>query len=231
MAGKDKDKTAAIKSNDFPVGMAQKIELWPLDKLKPYAKNSRTHSDLQVAQIAASITEFGFTNPILVDGDNGIIAGHGRLMAAQRLDLEQVPVIPLTHLTEKQKKAYVIADNKLALNAGWDMEILAGELNELMEDNFNLHLTGFDDEEIDAIFDGIDDDDNNNEDNATELPVKTISRDGDVWVLGNHRLVCGDSETADSVDSIILHWEKLTGKKAKHENGKRFKDVLKERSA
>ena len=231
MAKKSKVKETAASDSAYPVNMAQNIELWEVDKLNPYAKNSRTHSDLQVAQIAASITEFGFTNPILVDGDNGIIAGHGRLMAAQRLDLKQVPVIPLTHLTEKQKKAYIIADNKLAENAGWDMEILAGELNELMEDNFNLHLTGFDDDEIDKIFDGIDSDDNDNEDNVTEIPAKVISRDGDVWVLGNHRLVCGDNETADNVDSIILYWEKLTGKKVKHENGKRFKDVLKERSA
>jgi hypothetical protein len=129
----------------------------PIDKLIPYARNSRTHSPEQVAQIAASIKEFGFTNPVLIDGDSGIIAGHGRVMAAQKLGLEQVPCIELKHLTDAQKKAYVIADNKLALNAGWDMEMLRVELGDLGDLDFNLDLTGFTNEEISKIF-GVDDD-------------------------------------------------------------------------
>ncbi len=135
------------------VKTAERIELWPIEKLKPYARNPRTHTPEQVAKIAASIAEFGFTNPILVDADQGIIAGHCRLMAGQKLGLKQVPVIEITHLTEAQKRAYVIADNRLALDAGWDMELLAGELAALKEDGFDLALTGFSGEELDeAVF-------------------------------------------------------------------------------
>lgn len=123
-----------------------------IDELIPYARNSRTHSPEQVAQIAASIKEFGFTNPVLVDGDNGIIAGHGRVMAAQRLGLKEVPCIELAHLSEAQKRAYVIADNKLALNAGWDMEMLRVELTELADLDFDTDLTGFEQDEIAKLF-------------------------------------------------------------------------------
>src|SRR5689334_20456025 len=127
--------------------MAQHIELWPIEKLIPFARNPRTHSDAQVAQIAASIAEFGFNNPILVDTRAGIIAGHGRLLAARKLQLQEVPVIVLDHLTEAQKRAYIIADNQLALNAGWDEEILGNELAALKAEDFNLGLIGFEDEE------------------------------------------------------------------------------------
>ena len=127
---------------------AKNIELWPLEKLIPYARNPRTHSDAQVAQIAASIAEFGFNNPILVDTKAGIIAGHGRLLAARKLRLAEVPVIVLDHLTEAQKRAYIIADNQLALNAGWDDELLRGELAALQEEDFDLSLIGFEDEEL-----------------------------------------------------------------------------------
>jgi ParB-like chromosome segregation protein Spo0J len=125
-----------------------------VSELIPYVKNSRTHSDEQVAQIAASIKEFGWTNPILIDGDNGIIAGHGRLMAARKLGHDKVPTIELKDLTETQKKAYIIADNRLALNAGWDNEMLTIELNDLLADGFALEMLGFDPAEIQTLVDG-----------------------------------------------------------------------------
>src|ERR1700733_15089213 len=128
--------------------LVRRIEHWPLDKLIPYAKNPRTHSDSQVAQIAASITEFGFNNPILVDTDAGIIAGHGRLLAARKLRLREVPVIVLDHLSETQKRAYVIADNRLGENAGWDDDMPRLELETLRQEGFDLGLTGFEDEDL-----------------------------------------------------------------------------------
>src|SRR5215471_19834159 len=128
--------------------MAQRIENWLIDRLIPWLRNPRTHSDAQVAQIAASIAAFGFNNPILVDTKAGIIAGHGRLLAARKLQLSQVPVIVLDHLTETQKRAYILADNQLALNAGWDDELLGIELAALHEDDFNLQLIGFEDDEL-----------------------------------------------------------------------------------
>jgi ParB-like chromosome segregation protein Spo0J len=158
--------------------MAKHIEHWPLDKLIPYTRNPRTHSDAQVAQIAASITEFGFNNPILVDTNSGIIAGHGRLLAARKLQLLEVPVIVLDHLSETQKRAYVLADNKLALNADWDEELLALELQELKEFDFDLSLTGFDSKEIDDLMLGADDDEKAN--TAPPLPDNPVSRVGDL---------------------------------------------------
>src|SRR5579872_6444485 len=128
--------------------MAQRIELWPIEKLIPFDRNPRMHSDAQVAQIAASIAEFGFTNPLLVDTKAGIIAGHGRLLAAHKLGLKQVPVIVLDHLTEAQKRAYIIADNQLAMNAGWDYTLLAAELAALQQEDFDVSLIGFEDEEL-----------------------------------------------------------------------------------
>ena len=128
-----------------------KIESLPIERLIPYARNSRTHSDAQIAQVAASIREFGFTNPVLIDAEDGIIAGHGRVMAARKLRLEKVPCIRLAHLSDTQKRAYVIADNKLALNAGWDEEMLGLELAELREVDFDLDLTGFDGDAIEAF--------------------------------------------------------------------------------
>ncbi len=161
-------------------------------ELVPYARNARTHSEAQVAQIAASIREFGFTNPVLVDGDRGVIAGHGRLLAARKLGLAEVPTIELAHLTEAQKRAYVLADNRLALSAGWDDEMLRLELGELQAEGFDLALTGFDPDEIGALFaeptGGLTD-----PDAVPEVPADPVSRIGDVWVLGRHRLVCGDS--------------------------------------
>ena len=173
------------------------------DSLIPYARNSRTHSDEQVAQIAASIKEFGFLNPIIIDGENGIIAGHGRLLAAQKLGIDEVPIVEAAHLTEAQKRAYVIADNKLALNAGWDYEMLALELGELGELGFDLGLTGFDEDEIAALMPvelepGLTD-----EDAVPEVQDDPVSKLGDVWVLGNHRLMCGDSTSIDAVEKLM----------------------------
>lgn len=135
----------------FTARMAQRIELWPVERLQPYDRNARTHSDAQVAKIAASMTEFGFTNPVLVDSADGIIAGHGRLMAAKRLGLAEVPVVVLDYLTDAQRRAYILADNRLALDAGWDEEMLAAELAALQIDGFDLDLTGFNESEIDRL--------------------------------------------------------------------------------
>jgi hypothetical protein len=133
------------------LAMARRIELWPVERLEPYERNARTHSPEQVAQIAASIDEFGFLNPILVDSGDGVIAGHGRLAAAKELGLDQVPVVVLDHLTEAQKRAYIIADNKLALNAGWDVELLNDEIQGLTDLSFDISLLGFSDAEIEGL--------------------------------------------------------------------------------
>ena len=189
------------------------VELVSLDRLKPYARNPRTHSDEQVAQIAASIVEFGWTNPVLVAGDGAVIAGHGRLKAARRLGLDAVPVVVLDHLSEAQRRAYVIADNKLALNAGWNDELLAAELHALNGDGFDLALTGFDEAELDRLMaplDGTDamspdgDTEEGGEgDDAPEPPRNPVSRPGDLWRLGDHRLLCGDSTDAEAVARIM----------------------------
>ena len=133
---------------------AKRIEMWPLDRLRPYERNARTHSPEQVAQIVASIHEFGFTTPLLVDGDSGILAGHGRLAAAKQIGMKAVPVIVLDHLTPKQRQAYILADNQLTLNAGWDLEMLQFEIQELEDAGFDMGLTGFDDDDIAQILDG-----------------------------------------------------------------------------
>ena len=182
---------------------ADKVEHWDITKLVPYARNSRTHSDAQVAQIAASIREFGFTNPVLIDAQGGIIAGHGRVLAARKLKLEQVPCIMLDHLTDTQRRAYVIADNKLALNSGWDSELLAVELDELKLEGFDLELTGFTLDEIDALTpeqipEGLTD-----EDAVPEVPAEPVSKLGDVWVMGKHRLMCGDSTSMEAVERLM----------------------------
>ena len=174
-----------------------------VDKLIPYAKNSRTHSPEQVAQIAASIKEFGFRNPILVDGV-GIIAGHGRLMAAQKLGLNQVPTIDCSDMTDSQKKAYIIADNKLALNAGWDNAMLTIELQDLEDEGFDLTLTGFDDKELDALLNVIEGTDGlTDEDAVPDVPEEPKTKLGDIYILGNHRLMCGDSTSIDAVEKLL----------------------------
>ena len=175
----------------------------PVSSLIPYARNSRTHSDAQVGQIAASIKEFGFLNPIIVDGNSGIIAGHGRVLAMQKLGMADVPVIDASHLTDIQRRAYVIADNKLALNADWDSEMLRVELDELGKDGFDIELTGFSldeiaDLQIDEVPEGLTD-----EEAVPEAPDDPLTVEGDVWLLGNHRLHCGDSTSIDAVDKLM----------------------------
>jgi len=170
--------------------------------LIPYINNSRTHSDEQVAQIAASIKEFGFTNPILIDEDNSIIAGHGRLLAARQLDLTEVPAITLLNLTEAQKKAYVIADNQLASNADWDLDLLKLEVENLQELDFDIGLLGFDDNFIDGLLEVEPTEGLTDEDDVPEPPADPITVEGDLWILGNHRLLCGDSTSIDAVDKL-----------------------------
>ena len=179
------------------------IEQLKVGDLIPYVNNSRTHSDEQVMQVASSIKEFGFTNPILIDDDGGIIAGHGRLMAAKKLGLDEVPCIRLGHLSEAQRKAYVIADNQLALNSGWDLDALKLEMDRLGELDFNIELLGFDDDFLASLMieepgEGLTD-----EDAVPEPPETPTTVEGDVWVLGNHRLMCGDSTSIDAVDKLM----------------------------
>ena len=181
--------------------LADKIEQWQTANLLPYARNARTHSDDQVAQIAASIAEFGFTNPILAGSDGVIVAGHGRLAAAQKLGLAVVPVVVLEHLSPTQRRALVIADNRIAENAGWDEAMLRIELVTLQDDDFDVSLTGFD-------ADALADEDGNgagetDDDAVPEITETPISRPGDVWLLGGHRLLCGDSTVAESYDRVL----------------------------
>lgn len=171
--------------------------------LVPYANNSRTHSTDQIKQIAASIKEFGFTNPVLIDGENGIIAGHGRVMAAELLGMEEVPCIVCDGWTDAQKKAYVIADNKLALNAGWSEDMLRVELEALAELDYDLELTGFSLEEIGEIMPEDEIEGLTDEDDVPELVDDPISREGDVWLLGDHRVMCGDSTDAGTVALLM----------------------------
>jgi DNA modification methylase len=178
-------------------------------ELIPYVRNSRTHSDEQVAQIAASIKEFGFTNPVLVDGDKGIIAGHGRILAARKLGLKDVPTIELAHLTEAQRRAYVIADNKLAENAGWDMDLLKIEVADLDAMNFDLTLLGFDTNVLAGLLVNATSQGNTDPDDIPEPPADPVSVLGDVWVLGNHRITCGDC-----TDALVV--ERLLGKVKPH---------------
>ena len=181
----------------------QQITYKNVSDLIPYARNSRTHSEAQVLQIAASIKEFGFTNPILIDGENGIIAGHGRVLAAMKLSINEVPCIELSGMTDTQKRAYIIADNKLALNAGWDNELLAVEFKELGEAGFDVGLTGFSLDEIadlslEEIPAGLTD-----EDYVPDVQPDPVSKIGDVWLLGKHRVMCGDSTSIDAVETLM----------------------------
>jgi DNA modification methylase len=187
------------------IQMAQRIELWPLDRLKPYERNARTHSAEQVAQIAASIVEFGFTNPILVDSGDGIIAGHGRLQAARELGLSTVPVVVLDHLSDRQRRAYVLADNQLALNAGWDLELLRTELQDLVADDFDLSVIGFSDEELEDLLPEVEEvpPEDADDEAVPEIPDEPITKPGDVWLLGKHRLMCGDSTSLTEVERLM----------------------------
>jgi DNA modification methylase len=184
--------------------LADKIEQWPTDKLVPYARNARTHSDAQVAQIAASIAEFGFTNPILAGSDGVIVAGHGRLAAAQKLGIATVPVVVLDHLTPTQRRALVIADNRIAENAGWDEAMLQVELADLQGDDFDLSLTGFDADALADLLAGEEttSDGQTDEDSVPDAGT-SITRPGDVWICGNHRVICGDSTDASTYDALM----------------------------
>ena len=174
-----------------------------VSELIPYVRNARTHSEAQVAQIAASIREFGFLSPILVAEDNTILAGHGRLAAALKLGLKKVPCVKENHLTETQKRAYIIADNKLSLNAGWDNELLAVELSELEGADFNLDLLGFDEAELSSIFDADKDVNDDDFDVEKELEEPCFSKTGDIWTLGRHRVICGDATKLETYKTLL----------------------------
>lgn len=174
-----------------------------VSELIPYVRNARTHSEAQVSQIAASIREFGFLSPILVAEDNTILAGHGRLAAALKLGLKKVPCVKENHLTETQKRAYIIADNKLSLNAGWDNELLAVELSELEGADFNLDLLGFDEAELSSIFDADKDVSDDDFDVEKELEEPCFSKTGDIWTLGRHRIICGDATKLETYKTLL----------------------------
>lgn len=198
----------------FTPAMASRIEMWHLGQLKPYDKNARTHSEAQVAQIAASIVEFGFTAPLLVSSDGGILAGHGRASAAKKLCLESVPVVVLDHLTPTQRRAYILADNRLAEAAGWNEELLASELAGLSSLGFDLALTGFSDDELAELLsdvEGSDDETNppigaitkESCEDIPDAPINPVSQTGDIWQLGAHRLICGDATDPGAVAALM----------------------------
>lgn len=187
--------------NDITI--PKNIEHLDVSVLVPYAQNSRTHSNEQIDQISASIKEFGFTNPILIDENGGIIAGHGRVMAAKSMGLKQVPCLRLAHLSENQKRAYVIADNKLALNAGWDETVLKLELQALMDDGFDLGLTGFSFDEFKDIKSEDESGGLTEADDVPDIPEKPVSKLGDVWQLGGHRVMCGDSTSMAAFSQLM----------------------------
>lgn len=182
--------------------MSSNIEMINPTKLTAYRNNSRTHSKEQITQIENSIKEFGFTNPVLLDKNNEIIAGHGRVLASKKMGIKEVPCLRLSHLSEKQKKAYVIADNQLATNAGWDENILALEIGELSDDDFDISLLGFNDIELNGFllkeFEGLTD-----EDEVPEPPIEPVTKLGDIWQLGNHRLMCGDSTVMTDIEKLM----------------------------
>ena len=185
--------------------IAKQIILQPIEALIPYARNSRTHSDEQVAQIAASIREFGFTNPVLVDDEGGIVAGHGRVMAARQIGMTAVPTINVGWLSEQQRRAYVIADNQLAMNAGWDESVLAQEVAWLQDHQFNTDLLGFNADFLDGLLaeEAATDVGLTDQDDAPSLQAEPVTRLGDVWVMGKHRLMCGDSTSINSVKTLM----------------------------
>lgn len=196
------ESTTEITGEILTGNPADKIEHWPIEKLIPYARNSRTHSPEQIDQIVASIKEWGWTTPILVDEQGGIIAGHGRTLAAQRLRMPQVPVMVAHGWSEAKKRAYVIADNRIALNAGWDNEMLALEFKDLMEQGFDVELTGFSQDEIDALMPEQLEEGLTDPDDAPEAPANPVTVQGDVWVMGNHRLLCGDSTSIADLERL-----------------------------
>ena len=200
-AAKQREIQGDEKAQVTPRAMVKHIELWLIDRLIPLARNPRTHSEAQVGQIAASIETFGFNNPILVDTKAGIIAGHGRLLAARKLGLAEVPVIVLDHLSEAQKRAYIIADNQLALNAGWDEDILRTELAALRAEDFDIDLIGFDDRDLAQLLADQDSDDQANI--VPDVPATPVTVPGDLWLCGKHRVLCGDSTDGAAVTRLL----------------------------
>jgi DNA modification methylase len=192
------------------VKRTEELKLIPIDELIPYANNARTHSKEQINKIRSSLREFGFVNPVLIDKDKNIIAGHGRVTAAKEEGIKEVPCVLVEHLTEAQKKAYIIADNKLALDAGWDEEMLAVELENLKDMDFDVELTGFGAAEIEDLFSNIHDKEVSDDDFDVDaaLEEESISKQGDIWLLGKHRLICGDSTKAETYERL------MDGKKA-----------------
>ena len=184
------------------------FKLFSVDKLVPYQNNARTHSPEQINKLRSSLREFGFINPIIIDRNYGIIAGHGRLLAAKEEGMTEVPCVFADHLTEAQKKAYIIADNRMAMDAGWDEELLRVEIEALQADAFDLALTGFDEKELSKLFDDGNETEDDDFDVGEELKKPVFSRAGDVWTLGRHRLVCGDSTKAETYETL------MEGKKA-----------------
>jgi len=186
------------------------MKIVPLEKLVPYQNNARTHSKEQILKLRSSLREFGFVNPVLIDRDCNIIAGHGRVEAAKLEGMAEIPCVLVEHLTEAQKKAYILADNRLAMDAGWDKELLALKLEGLKELNFDLNLTGFEAAEIEQLFSNIHckdiADDDFDVDAALEKPA--VSKTGDIWLLGRHRLICGDSTLSETYEKL------MDGKKA-----------------
>jgi DNA modification methylase len=186
----------------------EKLEIIDISKLIPYANNARTHSDEQIKKIQASLREFGFVNPVLIDKDYGIIAGHGRVEAAKREGMTKVPCVWVEHLTEAQKKAYILADNRLAEDAGWDEELLRVEIEALQEESFDVDLIGFEEKDIAELFAGEDGDAQDDDfDVDEELQKPPVSKSGDVWLLGNHRLICGDS-TKEETYTVLMDGKK-----------------------
>jgi DNA modification methylase len=184
----------------------ERIEQWPLERLKPYVRNAKTHGSDQVAKIAASMAQFGWTVPVLVAGDGEVIAGHGRILAATQLGLTEAPVIVLDHLTEAERRAYRLADNKLTELGAWDEALLADELQELAAEDFDLSVIGFSDSELDELLAGLSEDESGaraGEDEVPESPADPVSRPGDLWLLGPHRLLCGDSTVATDVERVL----------------------------
>ena len=185
-----------------------KMQLVPIEKLVPYVNNARTHNAEQIMKLRSSLREFGFINPVIIDNEYNVIAGHGRIMAAKEENITEVPCVFADHLTEAQKKAYIIADNRMALDAGWDEELLRVEIESLQADAFDLALTGFDEKELSKLFDDGADAKEDEFDVGEELAKPTFSKAGDVWILGRHRLVCGDSTKPETYETL------MDGKKA-----------------
>ena len=180
-----------------------KYELVDVDRLIPYINNARTHSKEQVTRLASSIKEFGFINPVITDGEHGILAGHGRIMAAKQLGIKQVPCISAAYLTEAQKKAYILADNRLPMDAGWDNDLLKIEIESLQGEGFDIALTGFDEKEIADLFAADNEAQEDGFDVDEELSKPCFSQAGDVWHLGKHRVICGDSTKQDTYAALL----------------------------